>query len=87
MNDPMAIDAGLVKEQAEEGQVVERSLRWLADGATTLSEVIARIREYADYLAELNLKGWALIDEVDNLYMFMQNPAYPIGNPEDGSHE
>lgn len=32
MNDPMAIDAGLVKEQAEEGRVVDRSLRWLADG-------------------------------------------------------
>lgn len=82
MEDQTAIDAYLVKEQAEEGTATERTLRWLADGATSLGEVIERLRQYADYLAELKLLGWELTCEVDNLYMFLRNPAHPMGSPE-----
>lgn len=83
MDQEKEVDSDLIEQQAEMGNVAERSLRWLADGATTLGEVIARVRQYADYLAQLKLRGWELIDEVDNLYMFLQNPAYPIGDPDD----
>lgn len=76
---PTSIDDGLIEEQGEFGSATERSLRWLADGATTLSEVVHRIREYADYLTQLEARGWQLTGEVDNLYMFLQNHAHPIG--------
>lgn len=76
----VSIDDDLVRVQAEQGTAVERTLRWLADVATTLAEVAERIREYAAYLEQLEARSWQLTCDVDNLYMFLQNPAYPIGD-------
>ena len=45
--------------------------------------MVYRIREYADYMTQLEARGWQLTGEVDNLYMFLQNPAYPIGTAEE----
>lgn len=59
------------------GTALEPTLRWLADGATTLAEAVSRIRAYAEYLDQLEGMGWQLTSEVDNLYLFLQKPCSP----------
>lgn len=41
------------------------------DGATTLTEAASKLREFADYLEELEKKGYQLNDAVEDDYGFI----------------
>jgi hypothetical protein len=61
-------------DDEDEGPPME-SIRatWSMDGATTLVEAAAKLREYADYLEELKRDGWELTKPVDDDWGFIEN--------------
>jgi hypothetical protein len=40
-------------------------VKWVADEAETLSEASLMLRDYAEWLLELELAGWQLVEAVD----------------------
>jgi hypothetical protein len=40
-------------------------VRWVADAAETLTEASLMLRDFAEWLLELELDGWQLVDAVD----------------------
>lgn len=49
--------------------------KFLAEGATDLSEVVTRYRDLVDHLQERLNAGWILHQQVDNGYLFLALPA------------
>jgi len=47
------------------GRLESVCVKWVADEAETLSEASLMLRDYAEWLLELELAGWQLVDAVD----------------------
>jgi len=47
--------------------------KWSMDGARTLAEAAAMLREHADYLEELKRDGWELTEPVDDDWGIIEN--------------
>jgi hypothetical protein len=48
-------------------------VKWVADEAETLTEASLMLRDYAEWLVELELDGWQLVDPVDGGHGMMVN--------------
>ena len=49
--------------------------KWLMDGAATLTEAAAKLREYADTLDQLARDGWTLEQPIDEDYGLLVTPC------------
>jgi hypothetical protein len=58
--------------------------KWLMDGANSLAEASAKLRDYADYLDALAVHGWTLAAPVDDDYGFLVDPTGNAGDTPDG---
>ena len=63
----------LSEEEIEGGRLESLCVKWVADAAATLSEASVRLREFAQWLLELELDGWQLVDPVDGGHGLMVN--------------
>ena len=59
------IAAALTEAELEHGRLELVCVRWVADEARTLSEAVAHLRDFADWLAELETEGWQLVEPID----------------------
>ena len=59
------IAAALTEEELERGRLETVCVKWVADEARTLSEAVAHLRDFADWLAELETEGWQLVEPID----------------------
>ena len=57
--------AGELDEEDFEARIEGVCVKWVADEAKTLSEASLMLRDYAEWLLELELDGWQLVDPVD----------------------
>lgn len=57
--------AGDLTEENFEGRLESLCVKWVADEAETLTEASLRLRDFAEWLLELELDGWQLVDPVD----------------------
>lgn len=55
----------LTEEEVESGRLESLCVRWVADEAKTLTEASLMLRDFAEWLVELELDGWQLVDPVD----------------------
>ena len=57
--------------------------KWTMDGATTLPEAAAKLRERADMLDAMDAAGWRLERPVDDDYGFVLAPGEEPGDDEE----
>ncbi len=78
------IAAELTEEDLERGRLEVVCGKWVIDDARTLSEAAAELRDFADWLVELELDGWQLIEPVDggHAYLVNRDPHRRISQPE-----
>jgi hypothetical protein len=57
--------AGDLTEEAFEERLESLCMKWVADEAETLTEASLMLRDFAEWLLELELDGWQLVDPVD----------------------
>jgi len=57
--------AGDLTEEDFEARLESVCVKWVADEAETLTEASLMLRDYAEWLLELELDGWQLVDPVD----------------------
>jgi hypothetical protein len=55
----------LDEDDVEAGRLEGVCVKWVADEAETLSEASLMLRDYAEWLLELELAGWQLVDPID----------------------
>jgi hypothetical protein len=55
----------LTEQDVEAGRLESVCVKWVADEAETLSEASVMLRDFAEWLLELELDGWQLVDAVD----------------------
>jgi hypothetical protein len=55
----------LTEEDLEAGRLESLCVRAVADDAETLTEASLMLRDYAEWLLEIELDGWQLVDAVD----------------------
>jgi hypothetical protein len=55
----------LTEEDLETGRLESLCVKWVADDAETLTEASLMLRDFAEWLLELELDGWQLVDAVD----------------------
>jgi hypothetical protein len=55
-----------------------RKLKWIADGASTLSDAAARLRAEADELERLEREGWQLAEPVNDSYLHLEFTTAPV---------
>jgi len=55
----------LTEEDLETGRLESLCVKWVADEAETLTEASLMLRDFAEWLLELELDGWQLVDAVD----------------------
>ena len=72
-NEAADIAGELSEEEIEGGRLESLCVKCVADEAATLSEASARLREFAEWLLELELDGWQLVDPVDGGHGLMVN--------------
>ena len=65
--------AGDLTEEDFEARLESVCLKWVADEAETLTEASLRLRDFAEWLLELELDGWQLVDPVDGGHGLMVN--------------
>ena len=65
--------AGELTEQDFEARLEGVCVKWVADEAETLTEASLMLRDYAEWLVELELDGWQLVDPVDGGHGLMVN--------------
>src|SRR5712692_4123866 len=69
-----AVDiAGDLTEGDFEERLEGLCVKWVADEAETLTEASLRLRDFAEWLLELELDGWQLVDPVDGGHGLMVN--------------
>lgn len=56
---------GFTEEELEGGRLGSLCVKWVADEAETLSEASLKLRDFAEWLLDLELDGWQLVDAVD----------------------
>lgn len=71
-DDPDVFDEFDPEEFNPDIEMLEK-IKWVCDGATTLSEAASQLREYADYLLELEQDGWQLNRPAEDSYLHMFN--------------
>jgi hypothetical protein len=65
--------AGELSEEDFEARAESVCVKWVADEAATLTEVSLMLRDYAEWLLELELDGWQLVDPVDSGHGILVN--------------
>jgi hypothetical protein len=65
--------AGELSEEDFEARAKSVCVKWVADEAATLSEASLMLRDYAEWLLELELDGWQLVDPVDGGHGILVN--------------
>lgn len=65
--------AGELDEEDFEARIEGVCVKWVADEAKTLSEASLMLRDYAEWLLELELDGWQLVDPVDGGHGMLVN--------------
>jgi len=65
--------AGELNEEDFEARLEGVCVKWVADEAETLTEASLMLRDYAEWLVELELDGWQLVDPVDGGHGLMVN--------------
>lgn len=63
----------LTEEEVAEGRLESVCVKWVADEAETLSEASLRLREFAEWLVDLERDGWQLVDAVDGGHGLLVN--------------
>ena len=63
----------LSEEEVETGRLESLCVKWVADEAATLTEASLMLRDFAEWLLELELDGWQLVDPVDGGHSLMVN--------------
>jgi hypothetical protein len=69
------------EEEDDEDEDVEEEIirgKWCMDGAKTIDEAIEKLNEMIEYLNELKLEGWELIDEIDDDYGFLRKTTEDV---------
>lgn len=74
--------AGELGEEDFEERLESLCMRAVADEAETLTEASLMLRDFAEWLLELELDGWQLVDPVDGGHGLMVNE-----NPEKRAYE
>jgi hypothetical protein len=59
-------------EEFDEPEIIRA--KWIMDGATTLAEAAAKLREFADELDRKHAEGWTLRQPVEDDYGFLNEP-------------
>jgi hypothetical protein len=57
--------AGELTEEDVETRIESICVKWVADQAETLTEASLMLRDFAEWLLDLELDGWQLVDPVD----------------------
>lgn len=65
--------AGELTEDDFEARAHSVCVKWVADEAETLTEASLMLRDYAEWLLELELDGWQLVDPVDGGHGILVN--------------
>lgn len=65
--------AGEFTEEDFESRIESVCVKWVADEAQTLTEASLMLRDYAEWLLELELDGWQLVDPVDGGHGILVN--------------
>jgi len=65
--------AGDLTEEDFEARLESLCVKWVADEADTLTEASLMLRDFAEWLLELELDGWQLVDPVDGGHGLMVN--------------
>ena len=65
--------AGGLTEDDFEARLQSLCVKWVADEAETLTEASLRLRDFAEWLLELEMDGWQLVDPVDGGHGLMVN--------------
>lgn len=65
--------AGELTEEDFGSRIESVCVKWVADEARTLSEASLMLRDYAEWLLELELDGWQLVDPVDGGHGILVN--------------
>jgi len=65
--------AGELTEEDFEARLEGVCVKWVADEAETLTEASLMLRDYAEWLVELELDGWQLVDPIDGGHGLMVN--------------
>jgi hypothetical protein len=65
--------AGELTEEDFEARIESVCVKWVADEAETLTEASLMLRDYAEWLLELELDGWQLVDPVDGGHGILVN--------------
>ena len=65
--------AGELTEEDFEARLEGVCVKWVADQAETLTQASLMLRDYAEWLVELELDGWQLVDPVDGGHGLMVN--------------
>jgi len=65
--------AGDLTEEDFEARLESVCVKWVADEAETLTEASLMLRDYAEWLLELELDGWQLVDPVDGGHCLLVN--------------
>jgi hypothetical protein len=65
------------------GRLESVCVKWVADEAETLSEASLRLREFAEWLIDLELGGWQLVDAVDGGHglLINEDPEKRLADP------
>jgi hypothetical protein len=63
----------LTEDEVEGGRLESVCVKWVADEATTLTEASLMLRDFAQWLLELELDGWQLVDPVDGGHGLLVN--------------
>jgi hypothetical protein len=75
--------AGELGEDDFETRLESLCVKWVADEAETLTEASLMLRDFAEWLLELELDGWQLVDPVDRGHGLMVNedPEKQLSRP------
>jgi hypothetical protein len=65
--------AGELTEEDFDSRIESVCVKWVADKALTLTEASLMLRDYAEWLLELELDGWQLVDPVDGGHGILVN--------------
>ena len=65
--------AGDLTEGDFEARLESLCVKWVADEAETLTEASLMLRDFGEWLLELELDGWQLVDPVDGGHGIMVN--------------
>ena len=65
--------AGEFTEEDFDSRTLSMCVKWVADEAQTLTEASLMLRDYAEWLLELELDGWQLVDPVDGGHGILVN--------------